>query len=835
MILTFIVSLLISGCDFFSQPPYILEKKDIVHGPCAKVVIKDTDGDGLDNVYLLRIGNPRSFASKIDVRGFPNNQNINEYALEFLAKDFDICDLSGKGNYYIIATSILKNSSYIHYAPFVREVIRDFSRIPITTGTNSFGAELDSSWDGELLVHSFYDLNHDGYKDAILIMDVSYDKGERGVAVVDIKNKRLLWKYPTGCRIGNVSVLDINHDQRYEIFVDTHAPDNGLDVNGTNDRQAYYLVLDENGQVIVQQPYGGKGGVLFNYFFDIDNDGQAEIIQFFSGSFAQAWAKSHLRILEWGITDEEPRKTLNASYAHLVINGDEQSKFYFCYFSYDQPYIFRILNHNFDEVKTITFKEKLASFYKTVDFNGDGFDDLRICLSEYAGKHYILTSKFDLFLTITEPFHDYYKARAIHGGPDIFFARDMNKTIWEVALKSNDLRYKALLKFAAYALPWFLVMLSLILLRNKRKQPSFQFMLQKYFDHLNIGLALVDTAKTVILINQRAKQLLQLNVLIYPISLEKFCEKLTEELRKEIDEAFAIYPPCRSFEFALSSGEQMQHLFLNIMAVSDERNQIQATLITIEDITKLIQSQRSIAFAALTQRMAHDIKNPLSNTRLTLEHLKIEARTLPEKYKAKLEAYLQSVESNIDLVRRVTDGFLQFSDLRKPHLETVRPHDILDQIIMKRLPVIQNRIDIKKQFTHEAVELQADRDLFTRVLDNILDNSVKAIKEQGMIIISTKISELIEKDTAQVEKYFEMEIEDSGEGMEEPLLEKIFEPFVSKSPGGTGLGLAIVKKIIDDHNGKITAHSQVGVGTRLAIRLPLGSEESRAESVERRA
>ena len=100
-----------------------------------------------------------------------------------------------------------------------------------------------------------------------------------------------------------------------------------------------------------------------------------------------------------------------------------------------------------------------------------------------------------------------------------------------------------------------------------------------------------------------------------------------------------------------------------------------------------------------------------------------------------------------------------------------------------------------------------------------MNNSLNAMKGKGVLTITTRVVQTLHKLDGK--KFVEVEIADTGVGMKDEDKDQLFKPFFSKSSGGTGLGLVIVKKIVEDHRGTISIHSEKEVGTTAYIRLPV--------------
>ena len=817
----FLLIFFLTGCQFFNQPLYIIKKeKRIVN--CAKFRLLDINGDGSQElIYISELGKGLKdyVGSIISIPGPDNITMWMQKPLKYIACDYDVCDISGNNDNRIIVSFISGNRSFLQIFRIEKDNIVDNPAVLISSGKDNFSKYNDKVWDGSLEIGGFKDFNHDGFKDVLLEMDVGYDKGKRGVTVFDIKNRKLLWKYPTGTRIEDIHICDIDNNGSLEIFLDTTSPENSLTVNGTADTCAYYLVLDEKGKAIFKEPYGVRGGSLTNYICDMDDDGRKEIVQFFQGNWTKAKSQSHLRILEWGETEHKKKIPLRTgAFRHRFIQGNLDSKFYFLYETSNKKYLLNVLNDKFEMVKQIPFKFPISSFLRTVDIDGDGIKDMIVRTEGKDEIRKVANLNFSRIASF-KGINSFYSRRTSPTTPPELLAHTPDNTLWEISLQPNYARYYIPLKWFAIFAPWFLLVLIILYRIKKRSSVQLPLINEIYFRNLNTGIILLDEQERVILINARASRLSKLMIKT-PIHVKAMLEKLPDSFREKLEKALKN-PRSASFEDSISTDSEVKNVYVNVSTLYDSKNQFIGKLITLEDLTGVIHFQRSSAWAALTRHIAHDIKNPLSNVKLSLERLKIDSKNIPPKYKSKSEVYLKAIEEDINLVRKVTDGFLQFSSLSKPNIGVVKIHDLIDAIIDKHLPLIGNRIIIKREYTKQCSDIHADSEQINRALDNILDNSIKAIESEGTIIISTTVQETDLNETGELKQYLEIQIEDTGHGIEPDLLTKVFEPFVTGTKSGTGLGLAIIKKIVEDHNGQANIHSKVGVGTRISLLLPL--------------
>lgn len=538
----------------------------------------------------------------------------------------------------------------------------------------------------------------------------------------------------------------------------------------------------------------------------------------YSGSWSGAQSNSHLRLLKWG--EKEGRIIRNfpgGIEGSAFLPGYSQNEFYFVYLPKTRKNELHIFNDKLEEIEVIDLDKEYSSLYSSIDIDGDEKKEFSLFEFE-SGKTIYFNHEFSP-IAVSEPFKKLFQYKSFRSGGYDIFALTLNNELWQVSLQYNWARFKLPGILLVILLPWLLLIVLGIALRKYKRKPAKPAFQNHYLDHLSTGIIFIDQDNQVLFINRRARQLLEIEIPQMPVKLKIVIQNIPDELGSKLKKSITN-PPGSSFEFSFGAGNNIRHLFFNVVSLTDQPGQSGGTLITIEDITKIVRSQRSIAFASLTQHLAHDIKNPLSNVRLVLERLKIDLQKLPQSFQGKLSQYLNSIEKDVNLVRNVTNSFMQFSNLSKPKKEPTDIHELIQSALSKRQPIIKDRIKFETDFIKEDILLDIDKEQITRAIDNILDNSIRAIAEKGTIILTTRITEHIIVETGLTENFFELEIEDSGKGIKPQFIDNIFEPFVSHSQGGTGLGLAIVKKIIEDHGGKVALRSKVGVGTRISILLP---------------
>ena len=229
---------------------------------------------------------------------------------------------------------------------------------------------------------------------------------------------------------------------------------------------------------------------------------------------------------------------------------------------------------------------------------------------------------------------------------------------------------------------------------------------------------------------------------------------------------------------------------------------------------QLARSEREMAWREMAKQVAHEIKNPLTPMKLSVQQL---LRTYnPEDPTSgdKLKKVANSIVEQIDALTKIANEFSTFAKMPNPSEQKL---DVI--ALIKGVKQVFDANGVTKvtfSSNEEQAILMADKDQFVRVFNNLLKNAIQAIPSDRVGHIAV---------TALVDNGFvTITIKDNGIGIPEEKHGKIFVPYFTTKSTGTGLGLAMVKQIIENHKGLIHFDSQVGIGTTFVIKLPLESK-----------
>lgn len=227
---------------------------------------------------------------------------------------------------------------------------------------------------------------------------------------------------------------------------------------------------------------------------------------------------------------------------------------------------------------------------------------------------------------------------------------------------------------------------------------------------------------------------------------------------------------------------------------------------------QLQQAEKSAVIGRLGSAIAHEIRNPLNYINLTLDHLRSKFAPEDQEQKKTFEKLTSQLKSEVARINQQISDFLNYSRPANVNLRPISAREALeDSLRIVEAQAAENNIKIAVIEHEDVSEIMGDPEFLRSVFNNLLINAVQAMGGGGGHL-TVKIS--------PDDRFVMFEISDTGKGIPEENLTKIFEPYFSTKETGTGLGLAIVQKIIDLHNGTIEVESKVGEGTRFKVRLP---------------
>ena len=332
------------------------------------------------------------------------------------------------------------------------------------------------------------------------------------------------------------------------------------------------------------------------------------------------------------------------------------------------------------------------------------------------------------------------------------------------------------------------------------------------------GVIALDQAGVVTLVNPQAQALLGTSV--GPGEPLPVTPGLARALSRWVDRFYRDGSEGADHEFELSGTELASAALVS--RDSSRRVRVRARRITrdgpsrgvvlsLEDVTDELRSERIVAWGQMARQVAHEVKNPLTPIKLSIEHVRRAWQDRRRDFSEILERNVESILREIDRLAEIVRSFSRYGSPRKASelpLEGVR----LDTAVEEILALYQSNeqgIVIDTDFPAGLPPVRARESEFKEVLINLLENAREAVKPSGGVRIEASVGD----------RNVSLQVSDDGHGIEPELLGRIFEPRFSTSSTGTGLGLAIVQRLVRSWGGRVWAESTPGVGTTMSIRF----------------
>ncbi|MFP4152860.1 MAG: sensor histidine kinase [Alkalispirochaeta sp.] len=228
---------------------------------------------------------------------------------------------------------------------------------------------------------------------------------------------------------------------------------------------------------------------------------------------------------------------------------------------------------------------------------------------------------------------------------------------------------------------------------------------------------------------------------------------------------------------------------------------------------RIAQAEKVQAWQEIAQRLAHEVKNPLTPIRLAAERLRRRYEAGAEDFPEVLRRTTGTIVRETEALTTLLNEFRSFSRLPEPHREPI----VLYDLVRETAAVYDEDpgVSVEMQGIDPALVIPADRGQLRQVCVNLLKNAVEASGGRVKITCAADVVELGGEEVCRIR------VEDDGPGIPEDIREQIFDPYVTSKQHGTGLGLAIVERIVYDHGGRIQVESAPGSGTTFIISLPM--------------
>lgn len=372
------------------------------------------------------------------------------------------------------------------------------------------------------------------------------------------------------------------------------------------------------------------------------------------------------------------------------------------------------------------------------------------------------------------------------------------------------------------------------LLKNKTVQYSYLWALnRRIVNEIQSGVVITNKEGEILSANPAAKRLFQIiDKRENGISLKDlFPDYLSESILRISERGEATR---KEVNYQIDDGWNSIWLLIEVIPLERKSQDPARVMLLMKDVTDQRRfeeikrkAQRWSTVAEVSAGMAHEIRNPLASISGSIEVLR-DQMTLTDSQNRLMGIVLRESSR----LNKLISDFLDLARPRSPEFSLESINTTINEVILLvgSEDSMSKSVELNFNESTDLIQVEVDKDQFTQMLWNLLRNAIDASSSDGKVTITSEIC----NDPGHLQRvleyqplppFFRLTVEDNGVGMDQDILTRIFDPFITFKRKGVGIGLAIVYRIVENHKGTIRVSSRPGKGTTFMIDFPLRQPE----------
>ncbi len=656
-------------------------------------------------------------------------------------------------------------------------------------------------WDIWVQAQGLLKVDNSNSKDLIFQVIGAYSIYPRSVYSYNIKERRIRNKFETGSLLHIVEFGDLNNDGNKDMIIYTDAPANMTEKVGYHDYNNWLFVLNKNLKpLFTPRKIGSYPGSISVHMITSKNERKL---------FVVSYELKNSKKVSVGLLYNSKGELLDTlNYLPQNLNRPfkaTQNRKDFIYVSTKDGNLLK-LNNQLQIVNKRSSVKKTLSIISEINF--DNTQSKALFCNCNGNNIYIIDKDLNTLAKykLGEQFYSFKGHYSIK-------YNGKNKPLQLAIVGSNNNFLFTIKENKIYTyLPLIILgisFLSFILVGSLHILYSFISTYIQYFRYslqrASRGIAILNSHGRISYNNSNLIKFLNIKTSVKKESYQNLFKDY-KDILSTISYCFNTKKQIRN-DIRISTPDYHFEGDVTITPFSSFIGFTHSYLLEISDFTEPLLTDRGKVWGATLQRIAHEIKTPLSTLILSLENIK--SRLVEKDYKVNDE--LNMMQEELERIKLLTKNFMMFTNLEETEPAIVSITKILKESINNFRSYFEKEMILN--FKENEFFVFADERQLVQLFSLVIENAIDACEGKGIISIATETSNNNSNHCIKII------IKDNGKGMDSDILQKIFEPYFTTKKDGTGLGLSLVKKIVEDNRGKLEIDSQVGEGTVVIVYL----------------